>query len=212
MKALRSATERPASRALALSLAALGFLFAGCRRDEVQHYRVAKAPGSEAAPAPDAAPTAAAPPGMAGDVPPPPTPAAGLKWTLPKGWEQAMSGGIRYATLKPPGAGKVDVSVVVLPGPAGGELANVNRWRGQIGLPPLDEKGLSAARKAVKSKAGAVALYDFTGEGQAKSRMVTGLLTGTDGNTWFVKMVGDEVPVAAARADLVRILETLRFD
>jgi len=207
--------QRPSRRALAIALALGALATAACRREEPQHYRVAKAPGSEA-PALGAAPVPAAarpaPPGMQGDVPPPPTPAAGLKWTLPKGWEQTMSGGIRYATLKPPGAGKVDISVVVLPGPAGGEMANVNRWRGQIGLPAIDEKALDAARKTVKSKAGSIALFDFTSDGQAKSRMVTGLLTGSDGNTWFVKMVGDEAPVAAARADLVRLLETLRFD
>jgi hypothetical protein len=118
---------------------------------------------------------------------------------------------MRYATLKPSVAGRIDVSVIVLPGPAGGELANVNRWRGQIGLSAIDEAALAASRKTVRAKAGTVALYDFTSQGQAKSRMVAGLLA-ADGNTWFIKMVGDPDPVGRAKPDLIRLLETLRFD
>ena len=78
--------------------------------------------------------------------PPPPRPTGqgALKWALPKGWTETPGSGMRYATLTPPGAGKVEMSVVVLPGAAGGELANVNRWRGQIGLPPLDEAALGS--------------------------------------------------------------------
>ena len=119
---------------------------------------------------------------------------------------------MRYATLTPPVKGKVDVSVVVLPGPAGGELPNVNRWRGQIGLPAVDDAALAKARQTVKSRAGTVSLYDFAGDGQARSRMIAGLLASSDGNTWFVKMSGDAQPVGEARKDFLKLLETLRFD
>jgi hypothetical protein len=107
-------------------------------------------------------------------------------------------------------AGKVDVSVIMLPGPAGGELANVNRWRGQIGLPPVDEAGRTQMRKAIKSKAGEVSLYDFTGEGADKQRMIAGLLL-VDGRSWFLKMTGDPDAVGAARADFVKVLESLHM-
>ena len=134
-----------------------------------------------------------------------------MKWTLPKGWTESLSGGMRYATLKAPVPGKLDVSVVVLPGPAGGELANVNRWRGQIGLPPVDEAALAGARKLVRSGAGPVSLYEFTSEGQRRSRIVAGLVE-VAGNTWFVKMVGDAEPASAARPDFLRLVESLRLE
>ncbi len=101
---------------------------------------------------------------------------------------------------------------MVLPGAAGGELANVNRWRGQIGLGPIDEPALAAARKVVKTKAGALNVYDFTSGGQTKSRMVAGLISTPDGNTWFLKLTGDADPVAKAKPDFMRILESLRLD
>jgi hypothetical protein len=100
--------------------------------------------------------------------------------------------------------------VITLPGPAGGELANVNRWRGQIGLPPVDEASLQKSRTTVKAPAGTVSVYDFSSEGAPPARMVAGLLSAR-GNSWFVKMVGDPGPVASARPDFIQLLETLRL-
>jgi hypothetical protein len=210
----RRPSIRSRSASAALLASALALVVGGCRREEVTHARVKRSPDAQAPTM--GAGMGAMPPGAQGGeaVPPPPAPGQGegLRWNLPKGWTQdAKSGGMRYATLKPAARGKIDVSVVVLPGPAGGELANVNRWRGQIGLAPMDEASLASARHAVKAPAGSVSVYDFTSEGQAKSRMVAGLLT-AGGNSWFVKMVGDAEAVGAARGDFMRLLESLRFD
>jgi hypothetical protein len=201
---------RPAHLALAIAILA----FTSCRRDEVKHFRVAKS-APEVGPAMPVAAGPTAPPGMGGDVAPPASPsgADALTWKLPKGWTQSRSpGGMRYATLVPPATpGTLDVSVVVLPGPAGGELANVNRWRGQIGLPPLDEAALGAQRKQVKTRAGDVSLYDFSSEGTKRTRVVAGF-TVSKGNTWFVKMSGDADAVATRRGEFVNLLESLRLD
>ena len=149
--------------------------------------------------------------GQMPSVPPPAAPSASetIGWDLPKGWTEARSGGMRLATLKPPVAGKVDVSLIMLPGTAGGELGNVNRWRGQVGLPPVDEAARAQMRKEVTSKAGLVSVYDFTGEGAEKQRMVAGLLF-TDGRSWFFKMTGDPDAVGSAKADFLKLLESLR--
>ena len=199
---------RPGLAALAL---AAGMMFTlACNRDQVSR---SSAPAS----APAGSPMGNMPMGnmpAGGELPPPPRPTgiAALKWTLPKGWTETQGSGMRFATLTPPGSGKAELAVVVLPAPAGGELANVNRWRGQIGLSPLDEKALGSARQAVKSKAGVVSVYDFTSEGQEQSRMITGLIATTDGNIWFLKLLGDAAPVGKAKPDFMRFLETLHLD
>jgi hypothetical protein len=182
-------------------IAAACLLAAGCDRDEVTYFRVAKpAPPTLAA-------TAAAP-----DVAPAQrSESGGLRWTLPAGWTETRGGQMRFATLKPPVLGKIDGSVVVLPGPAGGELANVNRWRNQIGLPPIDEAALAAARKVIQTKAGPLKVYDFTSGGKEGSRVVAGL-TESGGNTWFVKLSGDAGSVGAARDDFMKLLRSLRFE
>lgn len=191
----------PRKNALAGLAAACLLAAAGCGRDDVSHFRVAKAP-----PRSPATPAAA---GMQGEVAPPPAPSGPpLRWTLPRGWKESAGGSMRYATFTPPVPGKVDASVVVLPGPAGGELANVNRWRGQIGLPAIDEAALAAARRTVRTKAGPLNVYDFAAPG---SRLVAALAE-SGGNTWFVKMTGDADAVGAARDDFMKLLGSLRFD
>ncbi len=213
----RGVAGTPARGAWLLAIALL-LLAAGCRRDEVTAYRVAKdvTPLAEAAagdPMGASHRPATPPPGMAGDVPIPPTPsgADALKWTLPAGWGQSFPGGMRFASFKVPGTGRIDGSVVTLPGDAGGDLANVNRWRGQIGLGPTDDGGLAAARTTVKTRAGVVNVYDFTSEGTRKSRLIAAILV-VDGSSWFIKLTGDGEPVAAARPAFLELLESLHRD
>lgn len=198
---------RPAEPALLAGLLLL--LAVGCNRDQVAHYRVPKS--SEAAPAASMPPMGM--PGMpeadAGAAQPA---RASLSWTLPKGWRQEPGSGMRFATLKPPVTGKLDVSVIVLPGPAGGELANVNRWRGQMGLPPFDAAAEAAQRKILKTKAGDLAVFDFTGQTPDKGRMVAGLITTSDGNTWFLKMAGDPGPVEQAKPEFMRLMGSIHLD
>ena len=175
-----------------LALSAL--LLPGCRRDEVRRYRIAK----EAAPVLAESPTPAT---------------GGLAWTLPEGWTLSEGDGMRYATLKPSAHGKIDVAVIALTGSAGGELANVNRWRDQMKLPPAQsEQDLASMRKTTTSAAGNVAVFDFTSTGADKTRMIVGLLGAADGNTWFLKMTGDEAPVAQAKKEFLQWIGSLRLE
>jgi hypothetical protein len=177
----------------ALALAALAL---ACQRDQVVHFRVPK----ETQPVMAAIATPSA--GAAADQ-------GGLRWTLPAGWKDAPGGGdMRYATLTAPGQGNLDITVTRLSGPAGGELANVNRWRSQIGLPPMAEADLAPARKVVKSPAGDLAVYDFA---SGKSRTIAGLVS-IEGETWFLKMKGDADAVASARPAFLQILGSVHLE
>jgi hypothetical protein len=190
------ARARRASGLVALALAA--FSLAACQRDEVAHYRV-----------PRTRPEVMA---SAAGVPAPAPSEGGLRWTLPTGWKEAQGGGqMRYATLTAPVQGKLDVSVIRLPGPAGGELANVNRWRNQIGLPPLDEAGMSSGRKMLKTAAGELSVYDFSSEGTKKTRTIAGLAS-VQGNTWFLKMTGDAETVATAGPAFLDLLGSVHLE
>jgi hypothetical protein len=135
-------------------------------------------------------------------------PAAGLKWTLPSGWKETAGTGMRLATWTPPGGLKTEGTVVSLPGDSGGELANVNRWRGQIGLPPTDEAGMKAARTTVASKAGPVAVYDLTSEGESKTRLIAAVVK-TGDTTWFFKLMGEAGATESARPGFLTIMKSL---
>jgi hypothetical protein len=208
LQSLRRPLPRTGAKLLISLCLCSAIALAGCRREEVAHFRVPK----EAQPAERSVTRTASVGAQDGDAPVTAEPNGTdvVKWTLPKGWTQSLTGGIRYATLKPSVPGRVEVTVVVLPGPAGGEIANVNRWRSQIGLPAIDESAMASARNTFASKAGTVSVYDFTSE-QAKSRVVAGILLAR-GNSWFVKMSGDPAVVAAAKPQFLHLLESLRLD
>ena len=134
-------------------------------------------------------------------------PAETVRWSVPKGWKSLPASGMRLATMIPPGPGKAELTIVSLPGEVGGELANANRWRGQLGLGPIDERALAAGRRKTSSPAGQVAVYDFT-SGDKKSRLVAGALS-RGGTTWFIKLMGEEAAVAAALPGFEGLLESL---
>jgi len=176
-------------------MAVIGLLaLVACRRDSVTHVRVPKAQPVRPAALQSAAPVAG----------------SKLGWTLPRGWTEALSGGMRYATLKPAVPGRIEATVVVLPGPAGGELGNVNRWRGQLGLPPVDESALASVRETHSTKIGPVSVFDFRNE-ERSSRVIVAMAM-ADGNSWFFKMTGDLEPVSTAKPEFVRLLESLRLE
>ncbi|TBR26358.1 hypothetical protein EPO15_00275 [bacterium] len=185
---------------------------AACKKDEIQVYKVAKSSDVPAPTAAPAMPPAATPAGLPDGHPPvgsaggmgtlPPelsqmavaSPLA-LSWKAPAGWTEKAGAGMRRATFVVPGsAGPADLSVISLPGDAGGDLPNVNRWRGQIGLPAWDEASFKKGAVKVPSKAGTFTLVDLSGGGQ---RMAAAMLTRNE-ETWFFKLLGPDATVGAA--------------
>ncbi|MFI5360666.1 MAG: hypothetical protein ACHQ49_01750 [Elusimicrobiota bacterium] len=187
--------------------AALMSFLAGCRQEEITVRRVPKEkPSSIAAGASGAEMSGA------GTSSPEAAGAAGLRWTAPSGWKETPGDGMRLATFEPPqDAGKVEATVVALFGDAGGELANVNRWRGQLALSPVGDEDLAALRRSVVSRAGTVALYDFVAGDRVKTRMSAGMIKVGE-KTWFFKLTGGEKAAEAARPAFIKLLEGLKTD
>ncbi len=94
------------------------------------------------------------------------------EWNVPEGWEERPGSGMRAATLLVPTGGKpLDLSVIALPttGAPDELLNNVNRWRGQLDLRPVDERGLSESTKEIKIGDRAMTIVDMRGKFSAGS-------------------------------------------
>lgn len=173
-------------------LLAAGSLCA-CGQDEIATYTVPK----EA----EASSAAAAAPAAGGAV----------AWTAPQGWKSEPAGGMRLATYSVPAAGdKCELSVVTLPGDAGGDLANVNRWRGQAGAAPVDAAGLKSQAGRLETAAGTLLTVDIKGEGGHAGQAVSAAILSSGESTWFFKLTGKEKSVAAARPAFRTFLKSLR--
>jgi len=189
-------------------IASLAATLAGCGRNDIQVYKVAK----EAAPAPaQMAAAAVLPPGHPDAAGAAPT----LEWKLPAGWEEAPLGQMRLASFRVPGKdGKqADVSVVPLPGLAGRDLDNVNRWRGQVGLPAITEEEMAKMAQPIQIDGQAAQLYDQGGQAPGaneKSRILAALMR-RGGVAWFFKITGDDELVAQQKPAFVSFLESIKF-
>jgi hypothetical protein len=89
-------------------------------------------------------------------------------WTLPEGWHEQPGNQIRYATLTIPGEGKpLEVSVTALPNSGGDDanyvLVNVNRWRGQLRLPPIASEQLPGESTQIALDGATATLVNLVG-------------------------------------------------
>ncbi len=90
------------------------------------------------------------------------------QWTLPAGWEERAGTDIRYATLVVPGdGGPLELSVTMLGKPPGDDenyaLVNINRWRGQLKLPPITREQLPAESTKVELDGATATMVNLLG-------------------------------------------------
>lgn len=177
--------------------------------DDDVHAVVNRQAGS--APAPDGMP------GMAGNVPAPPRP-AGFSFVAPDGWQPQPTTPFRVVNFHVPGEGvpAAEFYVTPLSGAAGGELANVNRWRGQLGLPPVDEAGLAELSSTIEGPAGTFKVFELASSGPAlktgePARMLAAILV-RGGTSWFFRLMGESDHVAAQRGNFEAFLRSVNFE
>jgi hypothetical protein len=156
----------------------------------VKSVRITDPPAS-ASGSPSAAPVASTNGGAPGK----------FKWTVPAPWTVLAPGQMQVAKFTVPekDSAKAEVSVSIFPNDTGGTLANVNRWRKQIGLDEVDEAGLASCTKELPGATGAV-FVELTHE----KRQILGAIVPRDGQYWFYKLMGDAPAVGAARDDFQR--------
>ncbi|MGB8342094.1 MAG: hypothetical protein WCE51_10935 [Chthoniobacterales bacterium] len=142
---------------------------------------------------------------------------APLQYTLPPGWQEKPLSPMRLASFNAtaPNGKETDVSVVSLPGIAGGDLANVNRWRGQVNLGPIDEDTLAKTAEHVKSSGHDYLVVDLVsdapmGDKQEKQRILAAILD-ENGRSWFVKMTGEDAAVESQKSAFTNFLQSLKI-
>jgi hypothetical protein len=172
-------------------------LLASCRDESIATYRVPKDAPSPVVPAPATAGT------------------SDLTWTLPAGWTtQPDPSGMRKGSFLVSGAdgAKADMSVTAFPGDVGGDLPNVNRWRGQVGLAPIDDAALAQTVQTIDAPAGKFSFIELSGVNAAQKtvRMLGAWLQQPD-RRWFFKLLGDDALVTAQHDAFFAFLKSVSF-
>lgn len=140
-----------------------------------------------------------------------------LSWTTPEGWARAERSQMRPVNLTfgPNAEGECYLSI--LPGGAGGVLANVNRWRKQMGQPDIGEAELEKLPKKVLMGIQGVFVevdgaYTNVGATEAKpDHCLIGIVASLGDAGLFVKMVGPKALVEANTAAFEAFVASLKL-
>jgi hypothetical protein len=203
-------------------LAAAALALTGCRDREITAYRAPKDPAPKLPEMPaghppagqaaaDANATPTAPGAMTGTVPT--AEGAELLWTAPANWTAKALGSMRkgsYSIAGDAGA-TADLAITAFPGDTGGLFANVNRWRGQVGLSPIEAAQLDAATQTVEANSLKIIIVEVTGKaGGGGSTTLLGAIVPHNGQTWFFKLMGPEALVAREKPAFREFLNTIK--
>ena len=117
-----------------------------------------------------------------------------FQWKVPSSWKTTAPGQMQIARFLVPekGKAKAEVFVSVFPNDTGGTLANVNRWRRQLGLDEVKESELSQLITPLDQGIPGSILVDMTNQ----DKQMVGAIVPREGRYWFYKMMGDAAAVA----------------
>jgi hypothetical protein len=146
---------------------------------------------------------------MAPAAAPPDSGAPRLHWETPEGWTEVPPSAMRYASFSAPAeeGGKVDISIVMFPGDGGSDADNINRWRGQIGLAPIEANAVTSQVAPLKTADTTFSTTDIAGD---KTRTIAAW-TRRDGRVWFFKATGPSAAVEKEKPNFVKFIESVRF-
>ena len=127
-----------------------------------------------------------------------------LTWTVPEGWKESATPdpmGMRLLDLRfgPNQEGECYISL--MPGPAGGLEANVNRWRTQMGQTPYTADEITnLPKKPFFNRDATFVAFDgdfkgFGAEAAKTGYRMLGLIHSADQATIFVKLTGPKALV-----------------
>jgi hypothetical protein len=216
------------ARILVPALLATALGFSGCRKAQVASYTVPKEKDAEMAPAVSSAagsdssasapasatassPAAPGTPSMATTGVPTAT-GSDLTWTAPADWQQKPASAMRKATYTIPAAGTsgtAELSITAFPNDVGGELANLNRWRSQVHLPPVGEAELASSVTRVEHNGLHFGVVDLVGQEAAPQHLLAAWVP-YGGATWFFKLLGPDATVAKQKQAFTDFLNTIK--
>jgi hypothetical protein len=179
---------------------ALALALVSCNNDKIEVYRIPKEGIKVSMQS-----------GSEGLVPPPGNPA---QWTKPDGWKAQPLSEMRLGSFKVDGsnAASADISVIAFPGEAGGLISNINRWRGQLQLAPLEEDRLAQTTQRIEVDNVPTYLVDYqTEENAAKPSRILGAVLQAADRTWFVKMTGPPELLQSQHGTFLEFVKSFHF-
>ncbi|MEO7599753.1 MAG: hypothetical protein ABIV50_12520 [Opitutus sp.] len=197
-------------------------ILGGCRDAKVASYRVPKETPEPlppiltgavpSTPSVDPKPATTPPGGDMASTAVPTASGAGLSWTAPADWRKKPTSAMRKGSYAITGqdSAEADLSITAFPGDVGGNLANVNRWRGQLELPALTESELAPVMTHMDVNELHADVVEFANPSATKPQRMIGAIIPFEGATWFIKLMGPDALVAQQKPAFLTFLKSIK--
>ena len=102
--------------------------------------------------------------------------------------------------------GKAIITLSILGSASGSLRANIDRWRGQIGLGPVTDAELEKIATPLDLPDAKATIVDMTGP---KQKMISIIVPRGD-RAWFFKMMGEPDAVTAEKSRLIEFVKSTK--
>lgn len=140
-----------------------------------------------------------------------------LNFEAPPDWEKSEGSSLRIASyqIAKPGYEPADFSITSFPGDTGGIVANVNRWRAQIGLEPWSAEEVQQKAMNVQANELNFQVFDLRpniepGQQNNTQRILVAILF-HHGSTWFFKLRGEAALLQSQNNNFQALLRSVTF-
>ena len=129
---------------------------------------------------------------------------------VPESWQPAQANAMQLVAYEV-GAGKRKVTISL--SSAGGNLAgNINRWREQVHLAPLEGAELGKTLQEITVDGQTGVFVEFVGpEADPKREALLGVIVAAQGGQWFIKLKGDVELATQEKARFEEFVHSIRF-
>ena len=130
-----------------------------------------------------------------------------LQWQAPESWEQFDGHSMRMASFYVPhSVGKGELSITEFSGMSGGIQANINRWRGQVSLPPQSEQSIIDASITYNSDLGKFLFFELSNE--KTNQCILASIYELTNSTVFVKLSIEHSAILEVKKDFLTFSES----
>jgi hypothetical protein len=140
-----------------------------------------------------------------------------FRYTRPDGWE-VQPPDVKKDVARPlvlrvaEGGREAELSALSLPGDGGGLLANVVRWRRQLGLGLATEAEVRKDIRTLRVEGAEVPFVDLVGSGPGTPQRTLGAVLRHGDETWFFTLKGPADLVGKQQAAFEAFIQSIRFD
>jgi hypothetical protein len=129
---------------------------------------------------------------------------------VPESWRPVQANAMQLAAYE---AGKGRQKVVISISSAGGNLAaNINRWREQVHLAPLEGAELGKTLEEFTVDGNQAVFVEFVGpEDDPEREALLGVIVAAQKHQWFIKLRGDAALAEREKEHFQKFVQSIRF-